>query len=217
MIACFGHMGAKNRGPIIAIIYFRAHFIRETHTMTISDIELYGRTLPLHPSMKRERCPVCNLPHARAAGAPVVCALCLEKKGEAREIIESHLARISAEQRALDEKWAAFLGELDEETADRWTLLDTARARARGKVERALRGRYRERVSGPEIQALIDAARSEYDAVLAKVERTRRAEGNPLAPVLQEEARYRGAIETLQAERMRCDLALADLEDGLPF
>lgn len=182
--------------------------------MTLTDLDLFGRQLPLHASVKpmRRSCPVCGLATLRAVDAPHrLCDGCAGDTATAMAIVEAHLVRITRETDAAHEAWTAFLATLDDATALRWNALTQVRDKARADLNRARTARRR---TGDDAryQAHLATVEAAWAKVQGKIERTKGDHGNPLTPILEREAAHLAALAQLTRDMQRWEMARSDVE-----
>lgn len=183
-------------------------------TSVLTDVELFGRTLPLAPSvatMKRP-CTACNLQYIRAVGAAHhCCEHCAAEPEAQRAVVEKELARIDKKGEHLTERWLAYQADFDDATAERWTSLVQARQLAEAKLERAKVGSCPARMTLDEITEAIRTAEQDAARIATKIARTRTEVGNPLADILKNEDVYLHKIGILVRDKNRATLALQHL------
>jgi hypothetical protein len=122
------------------------------------------------------------------------------------------LAELDAEAEAAHAAWGAVLNGLNDAARARWTRLQMERAAAETRLERAVRGPRQTGVPDVEYEVELAELRTAWEAVQAKIARTRRS-GSPLAPVLEAEEVYFAAMRHIGQERMRQEILLQELED----
>lgn len=179
-----------------------------------SDLDLFGRTLPLHESVRpiQRPCLVCGLLGPRAVDAPHrLCAHCAEDLPKTRAFCERQLATVRARGAAVLDAWVQHQAELDDDTAERWTRLVQTRNLAHGALERALTGSLRAGAGETHHAAQIAEARRTLAKVEARIARTRTADA-VMAALLDGEARYVHDTKQAQAEVAHWEIALQEID-----
>lgn len=177
------------------------------------ELELFGRQLPLSPSVKPlvRKCIVCGMAYERAKDAAHrLCGNCAEAAPDVKALIEKEIAALTARMDALNERWIAHQANIeDDEVADRWSALCANRAITEGRVRDAETGR-RAGSAGADA-AVLTNARRDLARLTAKIARTRQA-GGALADLLAAEEAFLARKAQIWQEIVRAEMALSDVE-----
>jgi len=203
-----------------------AHFARirkgEARIEKERELALFGRVLPINPlaTAGRHPCAVCGLRYLRALDAAHhLCPHCAEDLPAARAHAAQMLAGVERQIDAVNQREAARLEAITDETDERWQRARFAWQAADRQLATARTQRWPE---GTPVETCVQAvrdARSRLEAVEAKIARTE-AQVPELAPHIAAWRAYRSELTRLHGERQRWERAQQEIESaagGVPF
>lgn len=172
--------------------------------MTVDQIELFGRALPLAPSLSvRRPCVACGLAYARGRDAlHHLCPLCAEDPARTEAHARAAIAAIDRQLDALSQAEADRVAALPEAVNDRWARAMHAYDAATRAADVARVRRWPEATPLPTMAAHAERAQASLQAVVAKISRTE-ATVPELAPCIAAWRAYTQERGRLQNERTR--------------
>lgn len=189
--------------------------------MTATDVELFGRNLPLAASAAvRRPCVACRLTYRRPLAAEHhLCPECAADLDATRaRVIE---AMVGIESRLTANEHARHEGEnaIPDDLIDRYLAMRDTWELANGALSEARTARYASQVPDAVRAAAVTAARERLEAIEAKIARTE-AQVPALAPHIAAWRGYQREQRRLQDERTQWETALNHIDvaaGALPF
>lgn len=166
-------------------------------------------------------CRACGMRAPVEVSAPAkLCRECCADLVATAAHVHAQLAAAEASIAQHHEQWITRLAGLDDALAARYSQVQTDRTRAETALERARQGKWSTATDGQTITAAVALRRAERDAILARIEKTKRNPANPLATLLHEEAAWQTELARLHEVIARWSVAVQEVEvarDALPF
>lgn len=190
--------------------------------MAVTEIEMFGRVLPLNPlaTAGRHPCAVCGLRYLRALDATHhLCPHCAEDLPRTRAHVTAMLAGVERQIDALSEAEAARVAALPDDVGARWERAHYAWQAADRQLAAAQTQRWPSATPLETRAQAVRDARARLEAVNAKLARTEAA-GGPMGAAVGAWRGYQRELARLQQELTRWLVAADEVtccEDGTPF